>query len=73
MWKNRHLNTTRPDNLDGRQRRRLSRVFESLPAVRGLRDLVLQVYRLFDPEQSPHQAARRRMIPERGATPGRKQ
>lgn len=60
VWKNRHLVTTRPENLDGRQRRRLSRVFESLPALRQLRAFVLQVYRLFDPEQSPHQAACRR-------------
>ncbi len=60
VWKNRHLITTRSENLDGRQRRRLSRMFESLPALRGLRAFVLQVYRLFDPEQSPHQAACRR-------------
>jgi hypothetical protein len=60
VWKNRHLITTRPENLDGRQRRRLSRMFEYLPALRGLRAFVLQVYRLFDPEQSPHQAACRR-------------
>lgn len=60
VWKNRHLITTRPENLDGRQRRRLSRMFECLPALRGLRAFVLQVYRLFDPEQSPHQAACRR-------------
>jgi len=60
VWKNRHLITTRPENLDGRQRRRLSRMFESLPALRGLRAFVLRVYRLFDPEQSPHQAACRR-------------
>ena len=60
VWKNRHLMATRPENLDGRQRRRLSRMFEYVPALRGLRDFVLQVYRLFDPEQSPHQAACRR-------------
>lgn len=60
VWKNRHLITTRPENLDGRQRRRLSRVFEYVPALRRLRAFVLQVYRLFDPEQSPHQAACRR-------------
>ena len=60
VWKNRHLVTTRPENLDGRQRRRLSRVFESLPALRRRRAFVLQVYRLFDPEQSPHQASCRR-------------
>ncbi len=60
VWKYRHLITTRPENLDGRQRRRLSRVFEYLPALRRLRAFAQQVYRLFDPEQSPHQAACRR-------------
>jgi hypothetical protein len=60
VWKNRHLITTRPENLDGRQRRRLSQMFEYLPALRRLREFVLQVYRLFDPDQSPHQSACRR-------------
>jgi len=60
VWKNRHLIVTRPENRDGRQRRRLSRMFEYVPALRELRAFVLQVYRLFDPEQSPHQAACRR-------------
>ena len=60
VWKNRHLIATRPENLDGQQRRRMSRMFEYLPALRGLRAFVLRVYRLFDPEQSPHQAACRR-------------
>ena len=35
-------------------------MFESLPALRGLRAFVVRVYRLFDPDQSPHQAACRR-------------
>jgi hypothetical protein len=35
-------------------------LFEYLPALRRLRAFVLSVYRLFDPEQSPHQAACRR-------------
>ena len=35
-------------------------MFAYLPALRGLRDFVLRVYRLFDPEQSPHQASCRR-------------
>ena len=55
-----HLVTTRPENLDGRQRQQLSRVCEYLPALRRLRGFVLQVDRLLDPEQSPHQAAWRR-------------
>jgi hypothetical protein len=60
VWKHRHLIVTRPEHLDGRQRLRLSRMFRYLPQSRMLREFVLRVYRLFDPEQSPHQAACRR-------------
>jgi transposase-like protein len=60
IWKHRHLIVTRPENLDGRQRRWLSQMFQSLPALRTLRQFVLRVYRLFEPEQSPHQARCRR-------------
>jgi hypothetical protein len=60
VWKHRHLLVTRPEHLDGRQRRWLSQMFGYLPAARMLREFVLQVYRLFDPKQSPHQAACRR-------------
>ncbi len=60
IWKNRYLITTRPENRDGRARRRLSRMFQSLPGLRLLREFVLRVYRLFDPAQSVHQAKCRR-------------
>lgn len=60
VWKHRHLLVTRPEHLDGRQRRRLSQMFRYLPSSRMLRDFVLAIYRLFDPEQSPHQARCRR-------------
>ena len=60
IWKHRHLIVTRPENLNGRERRWLSQMFEFLPALRNLRDFVLAIYRLFDPEQSPHQARCRR-------------
>jgi hypothetical protein len=60
VWKHRHLLVTRPEHLDGRQRRRLSQVFRYLPSARVLRDFVRAIYRLFDPEQSPHQARCRR-------------
>jgi hypothetical protein len=56
IWKQRHLIVSRPEHLSGRDRRRLSQLFRSLPALRTLRQFVLQVYRLFDPEQSVHQA-----------------
>jgi hypothetical protein len=60
VWKHRHLVVTRPEHLNGRERRRLSQMFGYLPALRTLRAFVLKVYRLFDPEQSPHQARCRR-------------
>jgi hypothetical protein len=60
VWKHRHLIVTRPEHLDGQQRRWLSQMFRYLPASRMLRDFVLAIYRLFDPEQSPHQARCRR-------------
>jgi hypothetical protein len=60
IWKHRHLIATRPENLSGRERRWLGQMFGSLPALRTLRQFVLAVYRLFDPDQSPHQARCRR-------------
>jgi len=60
IWKHRHLIVTRPENLSGRERHWLSQMFTYLPAVRTLRQFVLAVYRLFDPDQSPHQARCRR-------------
>jgi len=60
VWKHRHLIVTRPEHLDGQQRRWLSQIFRVLPESRMLRDFVLNIYRLFDPEQSPHQARCRR-------------
>ena len=60
VWKRRHLLVTRPDNLSGCDRQDLGRMFRYLPALRTLRQFVLKVYRLFDPEQSRHQARCRR-------------
>jgi transposase-like protein len=60
IWKHRHLIVTRPENLNGRERRWLSQMFQSLPALRSLRQFVLAIHRLFDPDQSPHQARCRR-------------
>jgi hypothetical protein len=60
IWKQRHLLVTRPEHLNGHERRLLSRMFTYLPVLRTLRQFVLKVYRLFDPEQSPHQARCRR-------------
>jgi hypothetical protein len=60
IWKHRHLIVTRPQNRNGRERHWLSRMFQYLPALRTLRQFVLAVHRLFDPDQSPHQARCRR-------------
>lgn len=60
IWKQRHLIVSRPENLNGRERRWLSQMFQALPALRSLRQFVLAVHRLFAPDQSPHQARCRR-------------
>jgi hypothetical protein len=60
MWKHRHLLTTRPEHLNGRRRRCLSRMFHDLPELYTLREFVLKIHRLFDPTLSPRQARCRR-------------
>lgn len=60
IWKHRHLIVTRPEHLSGRERRWLSQMFAYLPELRTLRQFALKVYRLFDPNLSPHQAQCRR-------------
>jgi hypothetical protein len=60
IWEHRHRIVTRPERRTGRERGWLSRMFEYLPELRRLRRFVLRVYRLFDPEPSPHQARCRR-------------
>jgi hypothetical protein len=57
IWKCRHLLVTRPDHLTARQRRQLSQMFEYLPELRRLRQFVLDIGRLFDPEKSFRQTA----------------
>jgi hypothetical protein len=51
IWKHRHLLVTQPENLSGAQRRRLTQMFAYVPALRGLRAFVLQVYHMFDPQR----------------------
>jgi hypothetical protein len=60
IWKSRHLIVTRPEHLNGKERHRLGQMFAYLPALRTLRQFVLNVYRLFDPKLTPHQARCRR-------------
>jgi hypothetical protein len=60
IWKHRYLIVTRPEHLNGLQRRWLSEMYRYAPALLTLRRFVLKVYRLFDPDQTPHQASCRR-------------
>jgi hypothetical protein len=60
IWKHRHLIVSRPEHLNGLDRRWLSQMFHYLPELLTLRRFVLNVYRLFAPDQSPHQAQCRR-------------
>jgi hypothetical protein len=60
VWKHRHLIVTRPEHLNGRERKWLRQMFQYLPALRLLRHFVLKTYRLFAADQSPHQARCRR-------------
>ena len=59
VWKHRYLIVSRPENLTGRDRRNLSRMFAGLPALRRLRAFVLLVHGIFEPELSFRQAAGR--------------
>jgi transposase len=59
IWKQRHLIVMRPETMTGRDRYKLSRMFQILPTLRRLRDFVLAVYGVFDPELSFRQAAGR--------------
>jgi Transposase len=56
LWKQRHLLVSRPEQLSGSDRRRLTQMYTIASATWTLRHFALQVYRLFDVEQSPHQA-----------------
>jgi hypothetical protein len=60
IWKHRYLIVTRPENLSGLQRRWLSEMYRYLPALIDLRQFVLKVYDLFDPDITRHQARCRR-------------
>ena len=59
IWKQRYLIVMRPENLTGRDRHKLSRMFRILPELRRLREFVLAVYGVFDPQLSFRQAAGR--------------
>ena len=61
IWKHRHLIVSRPEHLNGLDRRWLSQMFRFLPALLTLRRFVLKVYRLFAVQQSVPQARCRRL------------
>ena len=60
VWKHRYLIVTRPENLNGLERRWMSQMFQYLPELLVLRKFVLKVYGLFTPDSSPHRARCRR-------------
>jgi Transposase len=60
IWKHRHLLVRKPEDLQPREVDHLLQMMAYLPALATLRRFVVEVYQLFDPEQSPHQARCRR-------------
>jgi hypothetical protein len=62
IWKHRHLIVRRPDEMSDRDTAQLWQMLVYLPALGTLRRFVVEVYQLFDPEQSPQQARCRRTV-----------
>jgi transposase-like protein len=60
IMKYRHLIVTRKEKLSKADRKRLRKMFEYLPGLRTLRTFVDRMHRLFDADQSEHQAYCRR-------------
>ena len=60
VCKRRHLIVTREENLSDWQRKDLQTMLEYLPELRTLRKFVKASHRLFETDQSEHQAWRRR-------------
>lgn len=56
VFKHRHLIVKRRENLSESEAERLRTMLDYLPALRTLRDFADKLHRLFDPEQSEHQA-----------------
>ncbi len=59
IWKHRHLIVRRPATMSGRDRYHLGRMLAVLPALRRLREFVLLVYGVFDPDVTFRQAINR--------------
>jgi len=60
IWKHRYLLVRKAEDLSPREVDHLLQMMAYLPALATLRRFVVEVYQLFDPEQSPHQARCRR-------------
>ena len=56
VFKHRHLIVKRRENLNESEAKALRTVLEYLPTLRTLRDFADKLHRLFDPDQSEHQA-----------------
>jgi len=60
IFKHRHLIVKKEENLSDADRDNLRKMFQYLPALRTLREFIEKVWRLFEPQQTPHQACCRR-------------
>jgi hypothetical protein len=60
--KHRYLIVRKPEDLTDRERDNLLKMLSYAPELVTLRRFVVQVYELFDPAQSPHQAQCRRAV-----------
>lgn len=56
VFKHRHLIVKRRENLSAPEKEHLKTTLEYLPALRSLRKFADKLHRLFEPEQSEHQA-----------------
>lgn len=56
VFKHRHLIVKRQENLSEREKEQLKTMLEYLPTLRSLRKFADKLHRLFEPEQSEHQA-----------------
>jgi transposase-like protein len=56
VFKHRHLIVKRRENLSEQEKQNLKTMLEYLPALRSLRTFADKLHRLFEPEQSEHQA-----------------
>jgi hypothetical protein len=56
VFKHRHVIVMRRENMGDKQRKDLQMMLEYLPELRTLRKFIDTIHRLFEPEQSAHQA-----------------